>query len=72
MHRVYCIVWKITLSKKSKIKSVGGYKTMYNYEDYYLWLRLLKVYDFSCFYNSEESLVYARIGIDFFKRRSGF
>lgn len=57
--------------KKSKIKSVGGYKTMYNYEDYYLWLRLLKVYDFSCFYNSEESLVYARIGTDFFKRRSG-
>ena len=55
--------------KKSKVESVGGYIGMPGYEDYYLWLRLLKKYKG---YNVNENLVYARVGNNMISRRQGF
>lgn len=56
------------LFKKSIILEVGGYIDMPGYEDYYLWLRLLKEYKGM---NIDEPLVYARIGNNMIKRRQG-
>ena len=56
--------------KKSYIESVGGYRDMAGYEDYYLWLRLLRKYK-NCGFNIKESLVYARVGNNMISRRQG-
>ncbi|NVK72537.1 MAG: glycosyltransferase [Oceanospirillaceae bacterium] len=56
------------LFKKSIIEEVGGYKEMSGYEDYYLWIRLLKQFKGM---NIDEPLVFARIGNDMIKRRHG-
>lgn len=56
------------LYKKSVVEEVGGYKDMPGYEDYYLWMRLLKHYKGI---NLDKSLVFARIGNDMMKRRHG-
>jgi glycosyltransferase involved in cell wall biosynthesis len=55
--------------KKSIIQEVGGYKDMPGYEDYYLWMRLLKKYNGI---NVDKPLVFARIGNNMIKRRQGF
>lgn len=57
------------LYRKSIIEAVGGYQDMPGYEDYYLWLRLLKQ---NKGMNIDEALVYARIGNNMIKRRHGF
>jgi glycosyltransferase involved in cell wall biosynthesis len=57
------------LYRKSIIEAVGGYQDMPGYEDYYLWLRLLKQ---NKGMNIDETLVYARIGNNMIKRRHGF
>ena len=54
---------------KSTILKCGGYKPMAGYEDYYLWMRVLK--EFNGF-NLSENLVYARVGNDMLGRRQGF
>ena len=54
--------------KKTVVEEVGGYKDMPGYEDYYLWLRLLKKYKG---FNLTENLVYARIGNDMIGKRQG-
>lgn len=56
------------LYRKSMIKKVGGYKDMPGYEDYYLWMRLLKQ---NKGININEPLVFARIGNDMIRRRHG-
>lgn len=56
------------LYKKSVVEEVGGYKDMPGYEDYYLWIRLLK---HNKGMNLDKSLVFARIGNDMIKRRHG-
>ena len=55
--------------KKSIILSCGGYKTMTGYEDYYLWLRVLKNNN-GC--NLPDNLVHARIGNGMIARRHGW
>ena len=55
--------------RKSLVFSVGGYEHCPGYEDYYLWLKVLKRYE--CM-NIPEVLVFARTGEDFFKRRGGY
>ncbi len=55
--------------KKSLIQSVGGYKDMPGYEDYYLWLRVLKYYKGM---NIDEYLVHARVGNNMIERRVGW
>lgn len=54
---------------KSSILKSGGYKPMAGYEDYYLWMRVLK--DFNGF-NLSDNLVYARVGNGMIARRQGF
>jgi O86/O127-antigen biosynthesis alpha-1,3-N-acetylgalactosaminyltransferase len=56
--------------RKEAIESVGSYKEINLFEDYYLWLRLLKAgYKID---NISESLVYFKIGNDLIGRRHGF
>lgn len=55
--------------KKNDILQVGAYKHMPYFEDYYLWLRLIKMnYKIA---NIPEPLVYFRIGSDMIGRRHG-
>jgi len=55
--------------KKFAVEDVGGYKDMPGYEDYYLWMRVLK--EFNGF-NLSENLVNARVGNGMIARRQGF
>lgn len=56
--------------KKSVIIAVGSYKEINLFEDYYLWLRVLKNgYTVS---NIDDILVHFRIGNDMVERRHGF
>lgn len=55
--------------KKQAILDVGNYQPMMGFEDYYLWVRLLKAgYKGK---NIQESLVYARTGESMYARRGG-
>lgn len=54
---------------KSSILKCGGYKPMPGYEDYYLWMRVLKEFDGL---NISDNLVYARVGNGMIARRQGF
>ena len=54
---------------KNAILSVGNYQPLIGFEDYYLWVRLLKA-GFQG-YNVQEPLVYARAGADMYARRGG-
>lgn len=54
--------------KKSIILKKGGYKHMPGYEDYYLWMRVLKDYKGI---NLNDCLVNARVGNNMISRRQG-
>lgn len=54
--------------RKSTVQNVGGYLEMANYEDYYLWIRLLNEYEGL---NINKNLVYARVGNNMIARRQG-
>ncbi len=56
--------------KKSAVVSVGGYLPFLGYEDYYLWVRMLKA-GFQA-HNHPEVLMYARVGNNMLARRQGF
>lgn len=56
--------------KKEAIESIGGYKEINLFEDYYLWLRLIKA-NF-ILENIPQSLVYFKIGNDLIDRRHGW
>lgn len=56
--------------KKEDVLAVGSYKEINLFEDYYLWLRLLKAnYQIE---NIPESLVYFKVGNDLIGRRHGW
>jgi glycosyltransferase involved in cell wall biosynthesis len=55
--------------RKNIILSAGGYMDMPGYEDYYLWLRVLKNHEG---YNIQKPLVHARVGNDMIGRRQGY
>lgn len=55
--------------KKDAVLEVGNYQPMMGFEDYYLWVRLLRA-GFKG-KNIQESLVYARTGEDMYARRGG-
>ncbi|QLG45238.1 glycosyltransferase [Costertonia aggregata] len=57
------------MAKKNKILISGNYKTMFYFEDYYLWARMFM--NDCIFYNIQESLVNVRIGQDMIGRRLG-
>lgn len=56
--------------KKSKVQLSGNYVELHYLEDYFLWCRMaLK----GCIFgNLPQVLVYARTGVDMFKRRGGY
>lgn len=55
--------------KKSHILAAGGYQSLYLFEDYYLWIRLIEK-DF-IYANIPEVLVHVRIGNGMVSRRGG-
>ncbi len=55
--------------KKEAVIAAGGYQHFPLFEDYYLWVRMLKQ-GFK-FYNIQESLLYFRTSPDTFQRRGG-
>lgn len=55
--------------KKSAVLRAGNYRDYYLFEDYDMWVRMLR---FNCkCYNIQELLTYMRISEDFYKRRGG-
>ena len=55
--------------KKKAVLDAGNYQDMLFFEDYYLWIRMIKN---NCkFYNIQESLVNVRGGKDMIQRRGG-
>lgn len=59
----------VVMFRKSAILEVGGYEHFPFFEDYYLWVKLLK--NGFEFYNIQESLLFFRSSSDMFKRRGG-
>ncbi|AEA00895.1 MULTISPECIES: glycosyltransferase [Aerococcus] len=56
--------------KKSAILKAGNYQPLKGYEDYYLWVRMLKNGVKAA--NLDDTLVYARADQNMFKRRGGW
>ena len=56
--------------RSSVVKSVGGYLPMNGFEDYYLWMRMLKSGKY--FANIPDVLVKVRTGKDMIRRRQGW
>lgn len=57
------------MMKKSSLIKAGGYQTYLWAEDWFLWIRMYL--SGARFYNIQENLVYIRINLDTFARRSG-
>ena len=60
----------VVMFRKSAVQAAGGYQHFPLFEDYYLWVRMLK--NGAKFYNIQESLLYFRTSPDMFKRRGGW
>lgn len=60
----------VVMFKKKAVLESGGYQHFPLFEDYYLWVRMLK--NGAIFYNIQESLLYFRTSTDMFKRRGGW
>lgn len=60
----------VVMFRKSAVLDAGGYQHFPLFEDYYLWVRMLK--NGAKFYNIQESLLYFRTSPDMFKRRGGW
>lgn len=60
----------VVMFRKSAVIAAGGYQHCPLFEDYYLWLRMLRHGD--KFYNIQESLLFFRMSPDMFKRRGGW
>ncbi|AFL84952.1 glycosyl transferase [Belliella baltica DSM 15883] len=56
--------------RKQAVLNAGSYKSMLFFEDYYLWLRLIK--SGRKFYNIQDPLLYFRVGNNMIGRRQGF
>lgn len=59
----------VVMFRKSAVQTAGGYQHFPLFEDYYLWVRMLK--NGAKFYNIQESLLFFRTSPDMFKRRGG-
>ena len=60
----------VVMFRKSAVLAAGGYQHFPLFEDYFLWVRMLK--NGATFYNIQESLLYFRTSPDMFKRRGGW
>lgn len=59
----------VVVFRKTAILAVGGYKHWPNFEDYWLWVRLLM--NGAVFYNIQKPLLWFRSNDEMFKRRGG-
>lgn len=71
MKRRCSILHPTVLYKKSVVLAIGNYRNVKLYEDYDLFMRMIREYGYKG-YNIQESLYYIRINADFFKRRGGW
>lgn len=55
--------------KRSVVLAAGNYQPLAGFEDYYLWVRMLK--QGAVGYNIQQDLVHARTGADMYARRGG-
>lgn len=55
--------------RKEAINQSGNYPSIYGYEDYFLWAKLIMKGNKTC--NIPEPLVFARAGTEMYKRRGG-
>ncbi len=55
--------------KKAEVLKAGNYRPLPGFEDYFLWVRMLK--QGTVGYNIQENLVFARTGEDMYARRGG-
>ena len=60
----------VVMFKKSAVIRAGGYQHFPLFEDYFLWLRMLK--NGAKFHNIQDSLLYFRTSSEMFKRRGGW
>lgn len=60
----------VVMFRKSAVLAAGGYQHFPLFEDYFLWVRMLK--NGAKFYNIQESLLYFRTSPNMFKRRGGW
>lgn len=56
--------------RKEAVQNCGSYKPMLYFEDYYLWMRMLK--QGLLMHNLQEPLMHARVGNDMLARRHGY
>jgi glycosyltransferase involved in cell wall biosynthesis len=59
----------VIMYKKNKVITSGGYESLGLFEDYILWMKMLK--NGAIFYNIQESLLYFRSNKNMYKRRGG-
>ena len=59
----------VVMFRKSAVQAAGSYQHFPLFEDYYLWVRMLR--NGAKFYNIQESLLFFRTSPDMFKRRGG-
>lgn len=56
--------------RKSAVEAAGGYQDFYLLEDYFLWIRMIRI---GCIgYNIQQPLLWMRAGHELYKRRSGW
>lgn len=55
--------------RKSAVERAGSYKHFPLFEDYFLWVRMMR--SGSLFYNIQEPLIHFRVSEDMYKRRGG-
>lgn len=56
--------------RRSEVLAAGNYMPLQGFEDYYLWVRMLK--NGTKGFNIQQSLVYARTGAEMYARRGGW
>lgn len=64
------ILHPTVLYKRTSVLKAGNYRNVKLYEDYDLFMRMIRKYNMNS-YNIPENLYYIRINDDFFKRRGG-
>ena len=69
MHRRCAILHPTVIYRKNAVLSCGNYHSVPLYEDYDLFIRMVRNHSKGC--NLQEPLYFIRIGDDFFRRRGG-
>ncbi|MDR0581910.1 MAG: glycosyltransferase, partial [Prevotellaceae bacterium] len=60
----------VVMYRKSSVQAVGGYQRLGTFDDYLLWMKMLR--DGAVFHNIQESLLFFRASRDMAARRGGW